>query len=100
MSNRVTDGVLQPLAGAVVSDVDLEDGWQPAQKSLAELRIADQIAANEFGDLAAAPHTRQLETLRQDLLKDQAIVPGLDIATVSHEVRIAVGKDDNVPSGE
>jgi len=64
------------------------------------MRIADKITTNESSDLAAAPHARQLKTLREDLVKDFGKVLRLDIATVSHDVGIAVGKDNNVPGRE
>jgi len=51
-------------------------------------------------EVKGAPHARQLETLREDLVKDFGKVLRLDIATVSHDVGIAVGKDNNVPGRE
>ena len=98
--DRETNGILQPLPRRAVSDIDFEDGWKSRQKHPAQLRIAGHVPTDELRDFASAARASELEALGEDAVQIALLVHGLDLGAVAHNVRVAMGKDDDVAGSE
>src|SRR5262249_24673524 len=94
--DRKADRILEPSAGSVVADTNLEDRRKPAKKSLTQFRIARHIPADKLCDLAASTHAPRFQTLRNHFPQLFGIVYRLNGSAVAHDMTVAMWDHDQV----
>jgi hypothetical protein len=88
------------LTGRIVTNFDTQQGRKPTQEDLAYVRIASHVTTHEPGNLAAASHAGERQSLRKDTLEFLGVVDRGHRRAVAHDVRVAVREDHNVASAQ